>query len=306
MTDTRYKITMDGSLAPGVTVDFAQENFARLFKTDVSAVKRLFSGNPTVIKRDISETEADKYIQAMFNAGVIARKEADLAANLSLEAIESDTEADNPNRMICPKCETEQAQHEACQNCGIIIAKFNSYQAQAKQAISATTSSPYASPMALVDQDSDEVGELNIWGIEGRIGRMRYVAWSMVFMFAMLPAVLVCALAFKVSPWLGGLLGIVAGIGAMVVGLQISIKRLHDIGWSGWLLLIGLIPLVGSIFQLLTFVMPGSKGSNRFGAPPPANSKAVKVLFWVWIVFLVLGFIFGILGGIFAEALMQQ
>lgn len=306
MTDTRYKITMDGSLAPGVTADFAQENFARLFKTDVSAVKRLFSGNPTVIKRDISETEADKYIQAMFNAGVIARKEADLAANLSLEAIESDTEADNPNRMICPKCETEQAQHEACQNCGIIIAKFNSYQAQAKQAISATTSSPYASPMALADQDSDEVGELNIWGIEGRIGRMRYVAWSMVFMFAMLPAVLVCALAFKVSPWLGGLLGIVAGIGAMVVGLQISIKRLHDIGWSGWLLLIGLIPLVGSIFQLLTFVMPGSKGSNRFGAPPPANSKAVKVLFWVWIVFLVLGFIFGILGGIFAEALMQH
>lgn len=306
MTDTRYKITMDGSLAPGVTADFAQENFARLFKTDVSAVKRLFSGNPTVIKRDISETEADKYIQAMFNAGVIARKEADLAANLSLEAIESDTEADNPNRMICPKCETEQAQHEACQNCGIIIAKFNSYQAQAKQAISATTSSPYASPMALADQDSDEVGELNIWGIEGRIGRMRYVAWSMVFMFTMLPAVLVCALAFKVSPWLGGLLGIVAGIGAMVVGLQISIKRLHDIGWSGWLLLIGLIPLVGSIFQLLTFVMPGSKGSNRFGAPPPANSKAVKVLFWVWIVFLVLGFIFGILGGIFAEALMQH
>lgn len=306
MTDTRYKITMDGNLAPGVTVDFAQENLARLFKTDVSAVKRLFSGNPTVIKRDISEAEADKYIQAMFNAGVIARKEADLAANLSLEAIESDTEVDNPNRMTCPKCETEQAQNEACQNCGIIIAKFNSYQAQAKQAISATTSSPYASPMALVDQDSDEVGELNIWGIEGRIGRMRYVAWSMVFMFAMLPAVLVCALAFKVSPWLGGLLGIVAAIGAMVVGLQISIKRLHDIGWSGWLLLIGLIPLVGSIFQLLTFVMPGSKGSNRFGAPPPANSKAVKVLFWVWIVFLVLGFIFGILGGIFAEALMQQ
>lgn len=306
MIDTRYKITMDGNLAPGVTLDFAQENFARLFKTDVAAVKRLFSGNSTVIKRDLSETQADKYIQALFNAGVVARKEADLAANLSLESIESDNHEQSIERMSCPKCATEQAQSETCQNCGIVIAKFNSYQAQAKQAITPTNSSPYASPMAIADQDSNKVGELNIWGIEGRIGRMRYVAWSMVFMFAMLPALLICALAFKVSPWLGGLLGVVAGVGAMVVGLQISIKRLHDIGWSGWLLLIGLIPLVGSIFQILTFVMPGNKGSNRFGAQPPANSTAVKVLFWVWIALLVMGFIFGILGGIFAEALMQQ
>lgn len=283
MTDTHYKITMDGSLAPGVTLDFAQDNFAKLFKTDVSAVKRLFSGSPTVIKRDISEAEADKYVNALFNAGVIARKEVDLAANLSLQSIEPEHDAESGERMICPKCQAEQVHSEVCASCGIVIAKFNHYQAQTQQTITPAATSPYASPMAMIAADSDEVGELNIWGVEGRIGRMRYVAWSMVFMFALLPVMLICALAFQISTWLGGLLGIFAGIGAMAVGIQISVKRLHDIGWSGWLLLITLIPVAGSIFQLLMYVMPGSKSSNMYGAPPPANSTAVQVLFWIWV-----------------------
>ena len=308
MTDTHYKITMDGSLAPGVTLEFAQDNFARLFKTDVSAVKRLFSGGPTVIKRGISEAEADKYVQALFNAGVVARKELDLVASLSLESIESEHDAENDERMTCPKCEAEQARSEMCANCGIVIAKFNHYQAQAQQVArpTSTTTSPYASPLAMAAEDDNEVGELNIWGVNGRIGRMRYVAWSMVYTLALLPVMLVCALAFKISPWLGGLLAVVALIGAMIVGVQISVKRLHDIGWSGWLLLIALVPLVGSIFQIITFVMPGTKGSNLYGPPPPENSQAVKVIFWIWIALIGAGFVIGLITGMLGAMLSGQ
>ena len=104
----------------------------------------------------------------------------------------------------------------------------------------------------------------------------------MVFLLAIAPAMLIAMLAFKASTLLGGLLVVAAGIVAIMIGIQISVKRLHDIGWSGWLLLITLVPVVGSIFQLLISVMPGSKDSNRYGAPPPANSTAVKVLFWIW------------------------
>lgn len=308
MTDTHYKITMDGSLAPGVTLEFAQDNFARLFKTDVSAVKRLFSGGPTVIKRGISEAEADKYVQALLNAGVVARKELDLVTSLSLESIESEHEAENDERMTCPKCEAEQARSEMCASCGIVIAKFNHYQAQAQQVArpTSTTTSPYASPLAMAAQDDNEVGELNIWGVNGRIGRMRYVAWSMVYSLAILPVALICALAFNISTWLGGLLAVVALIGAMIVGVQISVKRLHDIGWSGWLLLIALVPLVGSIFQIITFVMPGTKGSNLYGPPPPENSQAVKVIFWIWIALIGAGFVIGLITGMLGAMLSGQ
>lgn len=308
MTDTHYKITMDGSLAPGVTLAFAQENFARLFKTDVSAVKRLFSGSPTIIKRGINEAEADKYVQALFNAGVVARKELDLVASLTLESIESEqsVEENGELRMTCPKCGAEQARSEMCTSCGIVIAKFNHYQAQAQQVATSTPTSPYASPLATIAEEDGEVGELNIWGVNGRIGRMRYVAWTMVFSLALLPVMLICALAFKLSTALGGLLGVVALIGAMVVGIQISVKRLHDIGWSGWLLLIALVPIAGSIFQIITFVMPGTKGSNLYGPPPPENSLAVKILFWIWVGLIAVGFVIGLITGMLGAMLGGQ
>lgn len=301
MSGIQYKITMDGTLAPGVTLEYAQNNLAALFKKDISAVKHLFSGKPNVIKRDIDSATADKYIDALFNAGVVAVKESDALASLTLESIESDpaTTTDSTHTMTCPKCATQQPTDAMCQSCGIVIAKFNSYQAQSENRISsapdyaaATGSiSPYASPHAQIDPQGDEVCELNIWGVEGRLGRMRYIAWSMVLSFAVGPAMLLCMLLMQLSTKLGGLLVIVTAIAAMVVGIQISVKRLHDIGWSGWLLLLGLIPVVGSIFQLLTFLLPGSTGSNRFGAPPPENSTAVKVLFWIWAALMILAVI---------------
>lgn len=306
MSDIHYKITMDGSLAPGVTLDFAQESLARLFKKDVGVIKHLFSGNPIVIKRDINSSQADKYIEALFSAGVIAHKAVDLAANLSLVSISTDSPEEGSERMTCPKCATEQALHETCQSCGIVIAKFNSYQNQASNLITTSPVSPYAAPAATIEQDTTEVGELNIWGVEGRIGRMRYVAWSMVFMLAMAPAMLISMLAFKASAPFGGLLIAVAGVVAMIIGIQISVKRLHDIGWSGWLLFISLIPVVGSIFQLLIFVMPGSQGNNRYGAPAPANSTAVKVLFWIWVALLSSGFVLGLISGMLGAMLSGQ
>ena len=74
---------------------------------------------------------------------------------------------------------------------------------------------------------------------------------------------------------------ICVAIAAIVISVQIGVKRLHDIGWSGWLLLVTIIPLVGSIFSLIMLVAPGTPGTNNYGAPPPANSTAVLVLAWL-------------------------
>ena len=51
--------------------------------------------------------------------------------------------------------------------------------------------------------------------------------------------------------------------------LAAGARRLHDIGKSGWWLLIGIIPLVGLV--LLYFaVQPSSPESNEYGPPPVA------------------------------------
>lgn len=305
MPDTRYKITMDGSLAPGVSLQTAQENFARIFKAEVSSIKPLFHSGPTVIKRNISSAEADHYVQTLLAAGIIVKKHTDLAAGLSLQptADEHATQVTKHSQhMTCPKCSAAQPSDGVCHNCGIVTAKFNNQPAAHSKT---ETISPYATPKAIIEQELDEVAELNIWGIKGRLGRMRFIAWSLLLMLAMVPAMLFGTLIMQSSVMLGGFLLVVMGLLVSVVAIQFSIKRLHDIGWSGWLLLISLVPVLGGIFQLLILLIPGSNSSNRYGAPPPANSTAVKVLFWLWIIFLLSGSALAILGGGFMADLSQ-
>ncbi|MEJ7685756.1 MAG: DUF805 domain-containing protein [Variovorax sp.] len=44
-------------------------------------------------------------------------------------------------------------------------------------------------------------------------------------------------------------------------------RRLHDIGKSGWWLLLGLIPVVGLVL-IYFMVQPSQPESNEYGAPP--------------------------------------
>ncbi len=49
--------------------------------------------------------------------------------------------------------------------------------------------------------------------------------------------------------------------------LAAGARRLHDIGKTGWLLLIGLIPIVNLVLLYFT-VQPTQPESNQWGAPP--------------------------------------
>ena len=48
----------------------------------------------------------------------------------------------------------------------------------------------------------------------------------------------------------------------------ISVRRLHDSGYSGWWLLLGLIPYAGEPILFVLLCLKGTAGDNRFGAEP--------------------------------------
>lgn len=85
---------------------------------------------------------------------------------------------------------------------------------------------------------------------------------------------------------LGSLLGLALCVAIVWVSVQIGVQRLHDLGWSGWLYFLNLVPFVNSIFPLLLMVLPGNTGANQYGPPPPRNSTAVKVLATLWLAFI--------------------
>lgn len=54
----------------------------------------------------------------------------------------------------------------------------------------------------------------------------------------------------------------------IIPGLAVAVRRLHDVGKSGWFLLIALIPLIGSIWLLVLFFTDGQPGENKWGPNP--------------------------------------
>ena len=50
--------------------------------------------------------------------------------------------------------------------------------------------------------------------------------------------------------------------------VAVGVRRLHDVGKSGWWLFISLVPVVGSLVLLYFNVQPGESQGNAFGAPP--------------------------------------
>ena len=54
----------------------------------------------------------------------------------------------------------------------------------------------------------------------------------------------------------------------IVPSLAVAVRRLHDLGKSGWYLLIGIIPLVGGIVLLVWLATEGEPVENEYGPDP--------------------------------------
>ncbi len=56
----------------------------------------------------------------------------------------------------------------------------------------------------------------------------------------------------------------------LIPGLAVTVRRLHDTGRSGWMILLGLIPIVGGIIVFVFTVLDSDPGPNEYGPNPKA------------------------------------
>ena len=88
---------------------------------------------------------------------------------------------------------------------------------------------------------------------KGRSSRSEYW-WGFLFNF-------LAGLACNVIPIVGGLLS----VALLVPGIALAVRRIHDIGKSGWYYLMGLIPLAGPIFLLVYCCTESQPSPNQWG-----------------------------------------
>ncbi|HNU66689.1 MAG: DUF805 domain-containing protein [Methylotenera sp.] len=104
----------------------------------------------------------------------------------------------------------------------------------------------------------------------GRATRSEYWWFYLAFILFYIAGLVLAGILSSISETLGMIgFGIVAlgALGFILPSLAAGVRRLHDVDKSGWFLLLGLIPIVGLVL-LYFFVIPGTPGDNRFGAPP--------------------------------------
>ena len=53
-----------------------------------------------------------------------------------------------------------------------------------------------------------------------------------------------------------------------IPGLAVLVRRLHDVGKSGWMFFIALIPIIGAIWLLVLLATDSEAGSNKWGENP--------------------------------------
>jgi uncharacterized membrane protein YhaH (DUF805 family) len=99
----------------------------------------------------------------------------------------------------------------------------------------------------------------------GRARRKEY--WMFAFVNIII-FVILGILGYFVNGQIGGIIGGIYGLLVLIPSLAVLVRRLHDIGKSGWWILIGLVPFIGEIVLLIFSVMDGQPGQNQYGSNP--------------------------------------
>jgi len=145
-----------------------------------------------------------------------------------------------------------------------------------------TEVNPYTTPQS-GSEYSDEAYQPKIFTLQGRIGRLRYLTYSMIYNLIFYAIFMVLAVISGAMGEAGtlflGITTVVLYIGLLVFVFGVGKRRLNDLDKTGWMLLLFIVPLVNILFALYMLFASGTRGENRYGPPPVKNHP----LLWVGI-----------------------
>lgn len=108
----------------------------------------------------------------------------------------------------------------------------------------------------------------NYAGFSGRARRKEYWMFTLfntifIYVAMFLDNILGIASEFGYGPIYG--LYILA---LLIPNIAVLVRRLHDVGKSGWMYLIIFIPLVGVIWLIVLLATDSNPGENKYGSNP--------------------------------------
>jgi len=111
----------------------------------------------------------------------------------------------------------------------------------------------------------------NYVNFKGRARRSEY------WWFVLANFIVSCVLGILANATGSGIISAISSIYSLAVllpSLAVEVRRLHDIGKSGWWLLISLVPVVGAILLIVWAAKDGDPAPNQYGENPKNSASA--------------------------------
>lgn len=109
----------------------------------------------------------------------------------------------------------------------------------------------------------------------GRARRKEYWMFFLFnFLFSIAAAILdnILGLAFPQAGY--GPIYVIYALTMLVPGIALLVRRMHDLGKSGWWAFIAFVPLIGGIWLLVLLCTEGNKGTNEYGEDPKEEGES--------------------------------
>ena len=109
---------------------------------------------------------------------------------------------------------------------------------------------------------------------KGRAGVAEYWSFTLVTYLLFIPLFFLVGLGTDATgePNTLGLVAVSAlvaiSLGLLIPSITVAVRRLHDIGLSGWLYLLVFVPLLGGLFLFICSLIPSSDKPNKHGPSP--------------------------------------
>jgi uncharacterized membrane protein YhaH (DUF805 family)/glutaredoxin len=243
---------------------------------------------PVSPPREASDAGADELFALTPPSVVVsapaARSVAVSEPSVDGEGGEASPVAPGDIEVVCPKCGEGQPKRTLCRKCGLDMPRYLAAQQtaerEAREQRELEREQRLQSPGRAAGAAGETSSRLFGFGFSGRLGRLDYFSGSMLSTLIWLVFTLFAALSGKLA---------LVGFGmfvSIIFALRCIALRLHDTGRSGWLSLVGLVPVLGGLMGLWLLFAGGEDDDNEYGAVPPEGGgrRALLVLLSIFVV----------------------
>ncbi len=138
---------------------------------------------------------------------------------------------------------------------------------------------PYGAPAADMSQPPAQAPTYDpvVWSTTGRIGRVRYLAYTFTISFGIVFVFSFFTKQMKLDAEQLRFVLLAAYVPVLGVMAIMGVRRLHDMNRPSTLALLNLIPVVNLLFSLWLVLVRGDEGTNSYGLAPKENGIGVVI-----------------------------